>query len=71
MVVQALTPFRPRRGEMNDQGIFPSGLGSSFRKYTIPDNENKHMNAIFLSLQFSEESRFSHEFRELQAQREA
>lgn len=64
------TPFRLQRGEINDQGIFPNGLGSSFRKYTIPDNENKHMNPIFLSLQFSEKSKFSHECRELLAQRE-
>lgn len=64
-------PFRPRRGEINDWGIFPSDLGSPFRKYTIPDNENKHMNTIFLSLQFSEKSKLSHEFREMQAQRAA
>lgn len=65
------TPFRLGRGEINDQGIFPNGLGSSFRKNTLPDNENKHMNPIFLSLQFAEKSKFSHEFRELLAQREA
>lgn len=63
--------FRLRRGEINNEGLYPSGLGSSFRKYTIPDNENKHMSTIFLRLQFSEESTFSHEFRELRAQREA
>ena len=56
---------------MNGQGTVPNGLGSSFRKYTIPDNENKHMSPIFLSLQFSEKSTFSHECRELQAQRDA